>query len=89
MRSPTVIIDALLRGYNDGMDILTLSLGGADGWIEGPSGVVASRLADKGKVVTIAAGKLVSNFLSSLIVTPGRERWCLRSLVCLEPWHGS
>ncbi|KAI0786595.1 subtilisin-like protease [Abortiporus biennis] len=51
-----IIIDALLRGYNDGMDILTLSLGGADGWSESSSAVVASNLVDKGKVVTIAAG---------------------------------
>ena len=51
-----IIIEALLRGFNDGMDILTLSLGGVEGWSEGSSGVVASRLVDKGKVVTIAAG---------------------------------
>jgi hypothetical protein len=52
----TVIIDALLRGASDGMDILTLSLGGADGWTEGMASVVASRLSDMGKIVTIAAG---------------------------------
>lgn len=51
-----VIIDALLRGYTDGMDILTLSLGGVSGFIESSSSVVASRIAGKGKVVTIAAG---------------------------------
>ena len=51
-----VIIDALLRGYKDGNDILTLSLGGADGWTESSSAVVASRIAGLGKVVTIAAG---------------------------------
>lgn len=54
--SDEVIIDALLRGYKDGMDILTLSLGGVDGWTEGTSSVVASRIAQKGIVVTIAAG---------------------------------
>lgn len=51
-----VIVEALLRGYKDGMDILTLSLGGVDGWTEGMGAVVASRIAAKGKVVTIAAG---------------------------------
>lgn len=51
-----VIIEALLRGYNDGNDILTLSLGGANGWLEEAGGVVASRIADKGTVVTVAAG---------------------------------
>lgn len=47
-------------GFNDGQDILTLSLGGADGWTESISAVVASRLSARGKVVTIAAGNDVS-----------------------------
>ncbi|KAG9220554.1 hypothetical protein CCMSSC00406_0004010 [Pleurotus cornucopiae] len=51
-----VLVDALLRGFNEGQDILTLSLGGADGWTESVSAVVASRIAATGKVVTIAAG---------------------------------
>ncbi|KAK0213189.1 pyrolysin [Desarmillaria ectypa] len=51
-----VILDALLQGYKDGMDILTLSLGGVDGWTEGTGSVVASRIAETGIVVTIAAG---------------------------------
>ncbi|KIJ56964.1 hypothetical protein M422DRAFT_238550 [Sphaerobolus stellatus SS14] len=51
-----IIIEALLQGQKDGMDIMTLSLGGADGWTEGAATVVASRLADAGKIITIAAG---------------------------------
>ncbi|KAG7086750.1 hypothetical protein E1B28_002682 [Marasmius oreades] len=51
-----VIIDALLLGVKDGQDIMTLSLGGPDGWTESSSSVVASRIADSGKVITIAAG---------------------------------
>ena len=51
-----VLVDALLRGAKDGMDILTMSIGGADGWATSSSAVVASRLADQGKIVTIAAG---------------------------------
>lgn len=51
-----MIIDALLLGVKDGQDILTLSLGGADGWTEGSATVVASRIAATGKIVTIAAG---------------------------------
>ncbi|CAE6497433.1 unnamed protein product [Rhizoctonia solani] len=51
-----ILIDSLLRAYNDGNDVITLSLGGPDGWTEAVSGVVASRIADKGRVVTIAAG---------------------------------
>ncbi|EDR11679.1 pyrolysin [Laccaria bicolor S238N-H82] len=51
-----IIVEALLRGVKDGQDILTLSLGGPDGWTESSSSVVASRIAASGKVVTIAAG---------------------------------
>ncbi|KAF8524711.1 pyrolysin [Hysterangium stoloniferum] len=51
-----IIIKALLRGQSDGVDILTLSLGSPVGWAEGMSSVVASRLADSGIIVTVAAG---------------------------------
>ncbi|TFK18824.1 peptidase [Coprinopsis marcescibilis] len=51
-----IIIAALFRGVNDGMDILSLSLGGANGWTNSASAVVASRIAESGKIVTIAAG---------------------------------
>ncbi|CAE6487820.1 unnamed protein product [Rhizoctonia solani] len=51
-----ILIDSLLRAYHDGNDVITLSLGDRDGWTESVSGVVASRIADKGRIVTIAAG---------------------------------
>ncbi|KAK7053264.1 hypothetical protein VNI00_003890 [Paramarasmius palmivorus] len=70
-----IIVDALLRGVEDGQDILTLSIGGVDSWTEGTASVrpthsrclnriepefttqvVASRIAESGKVVTVAAG---------------------------------
>ncbi|KAF4621066.1 hypothetical protein D9613_000162 [Agrocybe pediades] len=51
-----VLVDALLKGYRDGNDILNLSLGGADGWAASSSAVVADRLADRGMIVAIAAG---------------------------------
>lgn len=51
-----VIIAALLLGVEDGQDIMSLSLGGADGWTESSSAVVASRIAATGKIITIAAG---------------------------------
>ncbi|KAF8521827.1 subtilisin-like protease [Gautieria morchelliformis] len=54
--SDDIIIEALLRGVSDGVDILTLSLGEGDGWTAGMPSVVASRLADMGKILTIAAG---------------------------------
>ena len=57
----SVIIEALLRGVDDGQDILTLSIGGSDGWTESSGAVVADRIAASGKIVTIAAGNDVSS----------------------------
>ncbi|KAF7321903.1 Subtilisin-like protease [Mycena kentingensis (nom. inval.)] len=51
-----VIVDALLRGVAAGADILSMSLGGSDGWTEGTGSVVSSRIAATGRIVTIAAG---------------------------------
>ncbi|KAG2016370.1 serine-type endopeptidase [Coprinopsis cinerea AmutBmut pab1-1] len=51
-----VIIAALFRGVDDGADILSLSLGGAHGWTVSAGAVVASRIAETGKIITIAAG---------------------------------
>ena len=61
-----VLTEAILRGVKDGMDILTLSLGGVEGWSETSSGVVASRIVDEGLVVTIAAGECRLRSLKSL-----------------------
>jgi hypothetical protein len=58
LKTAQVIVDALLRGQKDGQDILTMSLGGADGWTEGSASVVASRIASTGRIVTIAAGEV-------------------------------
>lgn len=66
----SVIIDALLRANQDGQDIVTLSLGGADGWTASASSVVASRIARNGKIVTIAAGNDVRLLPSSLLAPP-------------------
>lgn len=49
-------IEALIRAYDDGSDVVTLSLGGASGWSESASAVVASNLGALGRVVTIAMG---------------------------------
>jgi len=54
--SDEIIIAALLRAEADGCDVITLSIGGLDGWSTGPSSVVASRIAADGRVVTISAG---------------------------------
>ncbi|KAK1706930.1 peptidase S8/S53 domain-containing protein, partial [Colletotrichum acutatum] len=50
------IIDAFLRAYDDGMDVITASIGGRGGFANNPWAVVASRIAAEGVVVTIGAG---------------------------------
>ncbi|KXH52194.1 subtilase [Colletotrichum nymphaeae SA-01] len=50
------IIDAFLRAYGDGMDVITASIGGRGGFASNAWAVVASRIAAEGVVVTIGAG---------------------------------
>ncbi|KAF8125019.1 peptidase S8/S53 domain-containing protein [Mycena galopus ATCC 62051] len=54
--SDDIITAALIRAYNEEMNILTLSVGGPSGWTEGTASVVASRIAAQGRVVTVATG---------------------------------
>ncbi|KAI8654133.1 hypothetical protein LRP88_01834 [Fusarium phalaenopsidis] len=51
-----VLIDAFLKAYDDGADVITASIGGLGGWSENAWAVVASRIVDQGVVVTISAG---------------------------------
>ncbi|EJD37123.1 subtilisin-like protein [Auricularia subglabra TFB-10046 SS5] len=51
-----VLIDALLRAHADGMDVITMSIGGASAWPDDPVSVVASRVAEQGTVVTMSGG---------------------------------
>lgn len=44
------------KAFEDGADIITLSLGGASGWTEDPFSVLMSRIVDAGVVVTVANG---------------------------------
>ncbi|KZL77857.1 serin endopeptidase (subtilase) [Colletotrichum tofieldiae] len=50
------LIEAFLRAYTDGVDIITASIGGPGGWSTNAWAEVASRLVDEGVVVTIANG---------------------------------
>lgn len=51
-----VIIHAMSLAFLDGVDIISMSIGGPHGFSEDPASVVASRLASKGVVINIAAG---------------------------------
>ncbi|KAI8173579.1 Minor extracellular protease vpr [Colletotrichum sp. SAR 10_75] len=50
------LIEAFLTAYDAGVDIITSSIGGISGFPDNAWAVVASRLVDKGVVVTISAG---------------------------------
>lgn len=76
-----VIVDGLLMGVKEGQDILTMSLGGADGWTESTSSVVSSRIAGTGKIVTIAAGNDVRAIFPSFVVLSEFPAGCIWSVV--------
>ncbi|KAL0933866.1 subtilase [Colletotrichum truncatum] len=50
------LIESFLAAFKDGVDIITASIGGANGWSNNAWAEVASRLVDEGVVVTISAG---------------------------------
>lgn len=51
-----ILVAAITRAYNEGAHIITMSIGGPAGWTSTLTSVVASRAAEAGRVVTIAAG---------------------------------
>lgn len=51
-----VIIDGMARAFADGVDIISMSLGSLQGWTENAGTILASRLADRGVFMSIAAG---------------------------------
>ncbi|KAK1978215.1 subtilase [Colletotrichum cereale] len=50
------LIEAFLRAFDDGVDIITASVGSNGGWSDNAWALVASRIVEQGVVVTIAAG---------------------------------
>lgn len=51
-----IIMEAMIRAYEDGADIISMSLGGASGWTQDPESILASRLVDMGVVMSLANG---------------------------------
>ncbi|KAL6400901.1 subtilase [Ilyonectria robusta] len=51
-----IIIEAMLKAFEDDVDVITISIGGRGGWANSVWAVVASRIADEGVVMTIGAG---------------------------------
>ncbi|WYZ37882.1 hypothetical protein EsH8_II_001388 [Colletotrichum jinshuiense] len=51
-----VLIEAFIRAFEDGVDIITASVGSVGGWSDNAWALVADRIVEQGVVVTIAAG---------------------------------
>ncbi|GAB1318644.1 hypothetical protein MFIFM68171_08854 [Madurella fahalii] len=49
-------IDAWKRAFDDGADIITMSIGSPGPWIDNPLGVLAARLVENGVVVVVSMG---------------------------------
>ncbi|CAE6446882.1 unnamed protein product [Rhizoctonia solani] len=54
--SDAIIIDAMLRAYDDGNDVINMSPGSPNGWSGGLPAVVASRIADNGRGFVVSVG---------------------------------
>ncbi|CAH0023652.1 unnamed protein product [Clonostachys rhizophaga] len=50
------LIDAFIRAYDDGADIITCSIGAVNGYTDGPWALVGNRLVERGVLITISAG---------------------------------
>ncbi|KAI9270392.1 peptidase S8/S53 domain-containing protein [Phascolomyces articulosus] len=54
--SNDLVIKAMIMAYEEGCNVINLSLGGVNSWPEDPSAVVADRIAKKNVTMVIAAG---------------------------------
>ena len=51
-----ILYEAMARAYDDGADVISLSIGEIGPWSSTEFSVIASRLAERGKVLTISVG---------------------------------
>jgi hypothetical protein len=51
-----VLIAGMSRAFTDGVDIISISIGGPQGWAQAPTSLVASRISSYGVPVVISAG---------------------------------
>ncbi|CCC11001.1 hypothetical protein SMACR_08789 [Sordaria macrospora] len=78
-----VIIDAFLQAYKDGVDIITSSIGGEGGWSGGVWATIASRLVDRGVLVTISAGN--EGYKGPFLASPGASGKNVIAVASTEP----
>ncbi|TLD16215.1 uncharacterized protein PgNI_00059 [Pyricularia grisea] len=86
------LVDATIMAYEAGVDIITASIGRASGWADGAWATIASRIVDKGVVVTIAAGNSGEDGpLYASSGSSGKDVLAVASVdtsvVPAKPWH--
>ncbi len=54
--SNDVLIKALTTAFSDGVDVINMSLGGAEGWPRDPASLVVTRMIAKGVAISISTG---------------------------------
>lgn len=54
--SEDIIIAAMLRAYDDGMDVINMSIGSPSGWSDATTALVAQRIGENGRVISFSAG---------------------------------
>lgn len=64
-----IVMQAMIRAYKEGADVINMSLGNANGWSGTAESVLATRLADLGVVMSLANG---NDGLEGLCASPSR-----------------
>ncbi|GJC88882.1 minor extracellular protease vpr [Colletotrichum liriopes] len=88
------LIEATIMAYESGADIITASIGRANGFSDGPWATVASRIVEQGVIITIAAGNDgdEGSFYASS-GSSGKEVLAVASVdtsrVPAKPWHAT
>ncbi|SPN99117.1 uncharacterized protein DNG_02152 [Cephalotrichum gorgonifer] len=80
-----VFIDAFLKAFDDGADIISASIGAPGGFGENAWGTVGSRLVDEGMVVIVAAGN--SGTSGPFLIDSGAGGRNVLAVGAIEPPH--
>ncbi|KAH8923038.1 subtilisin-like protein [Atractiella rhizophila] len=83
--STALIIQAFIQAFEDGANVITMSVGGASGWTEDAGSVVADRINALGRITTISAGNDgVEGLFYSSGAANGINVWSIASINSLE-----
>jgi subtilisin family serine protease len=77
------IIEAMLMAFDDGVDIITISIGGIDGWSDGPWALVANKIVEMGVLVTVSAGN--DGNVGALAASGGSSGKNVLAIASVEP----